>query len=58
MPRLNVGGVAYRSTRMALTGLQGKCLTLFNVEDATYVEGEMEVYEYYNDSCNFIKKYY
>lgn len=51
------GGVAYRSTRMALTGLQGKCLTLFNVEDATYVEGEMEVYEYYKDSCKFIKKY-
>lgn len=51
------GGVAYRSTRMALTGLQGKCLTLFNVEDATYVEGEMEVYEYYKDGCKFIKKY-
>ena len=42
---------------MALTGLQGKCLTLFNVEDATYVEGEMEVYEYYKDGCKFIKKY-
>ncbi|MFR2169295.1 MAG: hypothetical protein ACLS54_00900 [Anaerostipes hadrus] len=40
---------------MALTGLQGKCLTLFNVEDATYVEGEMEVYEYYKDGCKFIK---
>lgn len=51
------GGVAYRSTRMALIGLQGKCLTLFNVEDATYVEGEMEIYEYQNKGCKFIKKY-
>ena len=51
------GGVAYRSTRMALIGLQGKCITLFNVEDATYVEGEMEVYEYQQDGCKFIKKY-
>lgn len=51
------GGVAYRSTRMALIGLQGKCLTLFNVEDATYVDGEMEVYEYQNNGCKFIIKY-
>lgn len=51
------GGVAYRSTRMALIGLQGKCLTLFNVEDATYVDGEMEVYEYHKEHCTFISKY-
>jgi hypothetical protein len=51
------GGVAYRSTRMALIGLQGKCVTLFNVEDATYIEGEMEVYEYQQDGCRFVKKY-
>ena len=51
------GGVAYRSTRMALIGLQGKCLTLFNTEDATYVDGEMEVYEYYKEGCKFITNY-
>lgn len=51
------GGVAYRSTRMALIGLQGKCLTLFNPEDAIYVDGEMEVYEYHEDGCQFVKKY-
>lgn len=31
------GGVTYRSTRMGLAGLQGKCLTLFNPEDVIYV---------------------
>lgn len=51
------GGVAYRSTRMALAGLQGKCLTLFNPEDAIYVQGEMEVYEYHKEGCTFLKKY-
>ena len=51
------GGVAYRSTRMALIGLQGKCVTLFNVQDATYIDGEMEVYEYQQDGCKFITKY-
>ena len=51
------GGVAYRSTRMALIGLQGKCVTLFNVEDATYIDGEMEVYEYQQDGCKFITNY-
>lgn len=51
------GGVAYRSTRMALAGLQGKCVTLFNPEDAIYVQGEMEVYEYYKEGCTFLKKY-
>ena len=51
------GGVAYRSTRMALIGLQGKWVTLFNVEDATYIDGEMEVYEYQQDGCKFITKY-
>jgi hypothetical protein len=36
---------------------QGKCVTLFNVEDATYIEGEMEVYEYQQDGGRFVKKY-
>lgn len=51
------GGVAYRSTRMQKIGLQGKCLTLFDKEDATFVDGEMEVYRYYQNECEFIKKY-
>lgn len=51
------GGVVYRSTRMTLIGLQGKCVTLFNVEDATYIDGEMEVYEYQQNGCKFITKY-
>jgi hypothetical protein len=51
------GGVAYRSTRMDMIGLHGKCLTLFDKNDATYVEGEMEVYEYHKDRCEFIEKY-
>lgn len=51
------GGVAYRSTRMALAGLQGKCLTLFNPEDAIYVQGEMEAYEYHKEGCTFLNKY-
>ena len=51
------GGVAYRSTRMALIGLQGKCITLFNPEDAIYIDGEMEVYEYHKDGCNLITRY-
>ncbi len=50
-------GVAYRSTRMAKAGLRGKCLTLFNPKDATFVKGEMEVYEYHCDECRLIKKY-
>ena len=52
-----LGGVAYRSTRMELAGLKGKCLTLFNPEDAIYVQGEMEVYEYHKEGCTFLKKY-
>lgn len=51
------GGVAYKSTRMELAGLKGKCLTLFNPEDAIYVQGEMEVYEYHKEGCTFLKKY-
>lgn len=51
------GGVAYRSTRMQKIGLQGKCLTLFDKDDATFVDGEMEVYRYHQDECQFIKKY-
>lgn len=51
------GGVAYRSTRMEKIGLRGKCLTLFDKNDAMYVDGEMEVYQYYQDGCKFIKKY-
>ncbi len=51
------GGVAYRSTRMGKIGLQGKCLTLFDKNDAIFIEGEMEVYEYHKDGCKFIKKY-
>ena len=51
------GGVAYRSTRMAKIGLRGKCLTLFDKNDAIYVNGEMEVYQYHRDGCKFIKKY-
>lgn len=51
------GGVAYRSTRMAKINLQGKCLTLFEKNDAKYIDGEMEVYEYHRDSCRFITKY-
>lgn len=51
------GGVAYKSTRMAKIGLQGKCLTLFDKSDAIYVNGEMEVYEYHKEKCDFIKKY-
>ena len=51
------GGVAYRSTRMGKIGLQGKCLTLFDKNDATFIEGEMEVYEYHKDGCKFIKQY-
>ena len=51
------GGVAYRSTRMQKIGLQGKCLTLFDKEDATFIDGEMEVYRYHQDKCGFIKKY-
>lgn len=51
------GGVAYRSTRMQKIGLQGKCLTLFDKNDATFVDGEMEVYKYNQDKCEFIKKY-
>lgn len=51
------GGVAYRSTRMGKIGLQGKCLTLFDKNDATFIEGEMEVYEYHKDGCKFVKKY-
>lgn len=51
------GGVAYRSTRMQKIGLQGKCLTLFDKDDATFVDGEMEVYKYHQDKCEFIKKY-
>lgn len=51
------GGVAYRSTRMQKIGLHGKCLTLFDKENATFIEGEMEVYRYYQDKCEFIKKY-
>lgn len=50
-------GVAYKSTRMGKIGLQGKCLTLFNKSDAIYVNGEMEVYEYHKEKCDFIKKY-
>ena len=50
-------GVAYRSTRMEKAGLQGKCLTLFDPKDAIFVNGEMEVYEYHQDECKFIKKY-
>lgn len=50
-------GVAYRSTRMSKIGLKGKCLTLFNVGDATYIDGEMEVYEYHKSGCDLIKKY-
>lgn len=42
---------------MEKVGLQGKCLTLFNPEDATFVNGEMEVYEYHCDECKLIKKY-
>lgn len=52
------GGVAYRSTRMQKIGLHGKCLTLFDKEDATFIDGEMEVYRYHQDKCEFIKKYY
>ncbi len=51
------GGVAYRSTRMAKIGLRGKCLTLFDKNDAMYMDGEMEVYQYHRDGCKFIKKY-
>lgn len=51
------GGVAYRSTRMQKIGLQGKCLTLFDKEDAKFIDGEMEVYRYHQDKCGFIKKY-
>lgn len=51
------GGVAYRSTRMALIGLKEKCITLFNPEDAIYIDGEMEVYEYHKDGCNLITRY-
>ncbi len=51
------GGVAYRSTRMGKIGLQGKCLTLFDKNDATFIKGEMEVYEYHKDGCKFVKKY-
>lgn len=47
------GGVVYQSTRMQKIGLQGKCLTLFDKEDATFVDGEMEVYRYYQDKCEF-----
>ena len=42
---------------MALIGLQGKCITLFNPEDAIYIDGEMEVYEYHKDGCNLITRY-
>lgn len=42
---------------MALIGLQGKCITLFNPEDAIYIDGEMEVYEYHKDDCNLITRY-
>lgn len=49
--------LAYKSTRMAKIGLQGKCLTLFDKSDAIYVNGEMEVYEYHKEKCDFIKKY-
>lgn len=51
------GGVAYRSTRMAKMNLQGKSLTLFDLHDAKYVEGKMEVYEYHHNGCKFITKY-
>lgn len=50
-------GVAYKSTRMEKAGLRGKCLVLFEPEDATYVRGEMEVYEYHKEECRLIKKY-
>ncbi len=30
--------------------------TLFDKNDATFIEGEMEVYEYHKDGCKFIKK--
>lgn len=36
-------------------GLQEKGLTLFNKDGRIYVKGEMEVYEYYQDGCKFIK---
>lgn len=42
-------GIIYRSTRMDKVKLKGKCLVLFNKEDATYIDGTMEKYKF-NDN--------
>lgn len=54
---IGIDGVAYRSTRMQKLGLKGKCLTLFNKNDATYISGTMEVYIKNNDEYKLLKKY-
>lgn len=42
-------GIIYRSTRMDKAKLKGKCLVLFNKDDAKYINGTMEKYKF-NDN--------
>lgn len=51
------GGVAYKSTRMELVGLEGYCLTLFEPNDAEPVRGTMQVYEYNGWDSTLLKCY-
>lgn len=50
-------GVAYKSTRMELIGLEGFCLTVFNPADIKPINGTMEVYEYDGVNYTLIKRY-
>ena len=52
-----IDGVAYRSTRMDMLGLNGYCLTLFDPKDARPVMGSMEAYKYDSGTYELLKKY-
>lgn len=50
-------GIAYKSTRMELKGLEGTCLIIFNTDYATYKIGTAELYHIENDKYTLIKRY-
>lgn len=55
---LGYRGVAYRSTRMELIGLNGTNLVVFNPSDAEPKKGTMNVYKYHDkEECERIKQY-
>lgn len=51
------GGVAYRSTRMEMKGLEGYCLTVFEPSDMDCVPGSMEIYEHDADEYTLVRKW-